>query len=76
MYNYARSFPKDIIPHIRDDHTINDTIHNYIKRPIPQAKPDTPGGDQFMLDDKKTAHMSEKKPRLSNEDIQKAQKEI
>lgn len=37
MYNYAKNFPKDIIPHIKDGGGINDEIHNY-KRPKPLGK--------------------------------------
>jgi len=37
MYNYAKNFPKDIIPHIKDGGGINDEIHNY-KRSQPLAR--------------------------------------
>lgn len=34
MYTYAKNFPKDIIPHIKEGGEINDSIHNY-RRPKP-----------------------------------------
>jgi hypothetical protein len=29
MNNYAKNFPKEIIPHITENNEINDLIHNY-----------------------------------------------
>ena len=34
MSTFAKQFPTDVIPHITDNGSINDTIHNY-RRPKP-----------------------------------------
>jgi hypothetical protein len=37
MNNYAKNFPKHIIPHITENQEINDLIHNY-RLPKPSSK--------------------------------------
>ena len=38
MGTFAKQFPTDVIPHIKDNGDIKDSIHNY-RRPKPQQQP-------------------------------------
>ena len=77
MYSYAKNFPKQIIPHIKEGGAINDIIHNYQRsKPLKQKQEEKVGND-YSLDDKKQVNSLEAaKPKLTHKNITAAQKEI
>jgi hypothetical protein len=78
MSTFAKQFPIEVIPHITDNGSINDTIHNY-RRPKPKEQPHKStlnSKDQFLVldDTKKNNALERAKPNLTAENLRTSRK--